>query len=64
MKNETNKVYVGVTKILQTNLGFYSEAIYEINIILETRKEKLKDTFKIIVLSNNYKEKSVNNVFM
>ena len=63
-ENETNKVYIGVTKILQTNLGFYSDPIYESNVVLETRKEKLKNTFKITVLSNNYKEKSVNNVLI
>ena len=63
-ENETNKVYIGVIKISNTNLGFYSDSIYESNVVLETRKEKLKDTFKISVLSNNYKEKSVNNVLI
>jgi len=61
-ENETNLVYIGIIKISQTNLGFYSDPIYESDVVLETRKEKLKDTFKITVLSNNYKEKTVNNV--
>lgn len=63
-ENETNKVYIGVNKILQTDLGFYSDPLYESDVVLETRKEKLKDTFKISVLSNSYKEKSVNNVLI
>ena len=63
-ENETNKVYIGIIKISQTDLGYYSDPIYDSVIVLETRKEKLKETFTLTVLSNNYKEKNFNNVLI
>lgn len=62
--SETNNVYIGYQKISRSNLGNFSDSIYYSNIVLATRKEKLKDTFEIKILDQKYREKNNNNILI
>ena len=65
-KNEiNNNVYIGCLNISnETELGFFSDTIYESNIVFTTRKDILKDYLTIKILDKNYREKTKNEIII
>lgn len=63
--NETNNVYIGCLNISSNqDLGYSSNVIYESNIVLSTRKDKLKEEITIEILDNKYRTKKSNDLLI
>jgi len=63
ISNETNNVYIGYLNISNdTDLGYFTDSIYESNIVFTTRKDKLKKYITIKTLDSKYREKANNDL--
>ena len=64
-ENETNNVYIGCLNISNNQeLGFPSDVLYESNIVLLTRKDKIKNEIDIKILDSKYREKKSNDILV
>ena len=63
--NGTNNVYIGCLNITNNqDLGYNSNVIYESNIVLSTRKDKLKEEITIEILDYKYRRKKNNDLLI
>ena len=64
-ENETNNVYIGyIINSNETDLGFFTDTIYESNIVFTTRKDKLRNYVTIKTLDSKYREKKDNDLLL
>ena len=64
-ENETNNVYIGCLNISKNQeLGYPSDVLYESNIVLLTRKDKIKNEIDIKILDSKYREKKSNDILI
>ena len=64
-ENETNNVYIGnIINTNETDLGFFTDTIYESNIVFTTRKDKLRNFITIKTLDSKYREKKDNDLLL